>query len=152
MFLQTVFVSLCLRFVMCFFLIVYHQVQVGRLKDQVQKLNDEKEDIQLRESKLNQENARYTLLIHRPPTYSLSSTPFLKGTVVKVLSFRAPFILLVVANDGFLLHIYRLDRQMRELKEEMASLSRQEEEHKKRKIDAVSILCLAFQFSSGIQI
>ena len=38
---------------------VYHQVQVGRLKDQVQKLNDEKEDFQLRESKLSQENARY---------------------------------------------------------------------------------------------
>ena len=41
---------------------------------------------------------------------------------------------------------------MRELKEEMASLSRQEEEHKKRKIDAVSIFCLAFQLSSAIQI
>ena len=34
---------------------------------------------------------------------------------------------------------------MRELKEEMATLSRQEEEHKKRKMDAVSINCLAFQ-------
>ena len=36
---------------------------------------------------------------------------------------------------------------MRELKEEMATLSRQEEEHKKRKMDAVSIICLAFQLS-----
>lgn len=36
---------------------------------------------------------------------------------------------------------------MRELKEEMASLSRQEEEHKKRKTDAVSIICMAFQLS-----
>ena len=66
---------------MCFFVIVYHQVQVGRLKDQVQKLSDEKEDIQLRESKLNQENARYTMLIHTPSTYSMSSSPFLKKTV-----------------------------------------------------------------------
>ena len=81
MFPQTVFVSLSFRFVMCFFVIVYHQVQVGRLKDQVQKLNDEKEDIQLRESKLNQENARYTVLIHTPSTYSLSSTPFFKEIV-----------------------------------------------------------------------
>jgi len=39
---------------------------------------------------------------------------------------------------------------MRELKEEMASLSRQEEEHKKRKTDAVSISYLAFQFSRAI--
>ena len=51
--------SFCGRFVMFSFV---HQVQVGRLKDQVQKLNDEKEDFQLRESKLTQENARYTLL------------------------------------------------------------------------------------------
>lgn len=43
----------------------------------------------------------------------------------------------------FMSRIIRLDRQMRELKEEMASLSRQEEEHKKRKTDAVSIFCLA---------
>ena len=31
---------------------------------------------------------------------------------------------------------------MRELKEEMAALSRQEDEHKKRKLDSVSISCL----------
>lgn len=31
---------------------------------------------------------------------------------------------------------------MRELKEEMAALSRQEDEHKKRKLDSVSIGCL----------
>jgi len=65
---------------MCFFVIVC-QVQVGRLKDQVQKLNDEKEDIQLRESKLTQENARYTLLIHTCSTYSMSSSPFLTDFV-----------------------------------------------------------------------
>ena len=39
----------------------------------------------------------------------------------------------------YLSRISRLDRQMRELKEEMTSLSRQEEDHKKRKLDAVSL-------------
>lgn len=33
---------------------------------------------------------------------------------------------------------------MRELKEEMAALSRQEEDHKKRKIDSVSNFCLLY--------
>ena len=65
---------------------------------------------------------------------------------------RVPLFLFVVANIVYFLHIYRLDRQMRELKEEMASLSRQEEEHKKKKTDAVSIICLAFQFSRAIRI
>ena len=60
---------------MCFFVVVY-QVQVSRLKDQVQKLNDEKEDIQLRESKLTQENTRY-MLIHKCSTFLMSSSPFL---------------------------------------------------------------------------
>ena len=39
---------------------------------------------------------------------------------------------------------------MREIKEEMASISRQEEEHKKRKIDAVSNCCQASQLPSVI--
>ena len=83
------FVSCCCRFVMCFFVIVY-QVQVSRLKDQVQKLNDEKEDIQLRESKLNQENARYTLLIHTCSTFFMSSTPFVRETVADTRKCVAP--------------------------------------------------------------
>ena len=39
---------------------------------------------------------------------------------------------------------------MRELKEEMASVSRQEEEHKKRKTDAVSIFRLLFHFPRAL--
>lgn len=41
---------------------------------------------------------------------------------------------------------FRLDRQMREMREEMSALSRQEDEHKKRKTDAVSSCRLAFHF------
>jgi len=62
--------------------------------------------------------------------------------VVDMREYGAPSACLSVCCCSYrcLSRVIRLDRQMRELKEEMASLSRQEEEHKKRKTDAVSIL------------
>ena len=102
-------------------------MQVGRLKDQIQKLNDEKDDFQLREAKLLQENSRYNYAL----TCSVTQIPH--NRYLHFSYFRSSFILYL-----FLFHV-RLDRQMRELKEEMTVLSRQEEEHKKRKVDSVSI-------------
>lgn len=49
----------------------------------------------------------------------------------------------ILKKKQFVISLHpRLERQMRELKEEMAALSRQEDEHKKRKLDSVSIGCL----------
>ena len=42
----------------CFFFMV-RKVQVTRLKEQIHKLHDERDDFQLREAKLTQENSRY---------------------------------------------------------------------------------------------
>lgn len=38
---------------------MFQKVQVTRLKEQIHKLHDERDDFQLREAKLTQENSRY---------------------------------------------------------------------------------------------
>ena len=40
---------------------------------------------------------------------------------------------------AFALNFARMERQVKEMKEEIAAISRQEEEHRKRKVDSVSI-------------
>ena len=41
------------------FFFMFQKVQVTRLKEQIHKLHDERDDFQLREAKLTQENSRY---------------------------------------------------------------------------------------------
>lgn len=41
------------------FFFMVRKVQVTRLKEQIHKLHDERDDFQLREAKLTQENSRY---------------------------------------------------------------------------------------------